>query len=356
MKRLDTTLFIGPNLHSLRPLVRLEVDGEGAAPLSPDELGTRLQHIWPKPHPWPAMAECLTEFADRESSLHWAQAIGLVANFGQGMAPDSDLMYWHQSRGAESEQGETEKAVIYIEAKLPLAGQSSALFGLEVAQSLFSKTVPEEGERLEVELQRSFSRLVRRRQKKEYNNITQLLVDSALARGVPVSQYFLDSPIAVMGQGCHRQRMMECFGDSTSVIANSIARDKSFTADLLMNVGVPVPLQRRVRTRAELRQAVKEIGFPLVIKGRTGSKGDSVTTNIRSNDQIEAAIEKVRDIGQEVLVERHIEGEDFRLTIIDGKLVAAARRVPAHVIGDGKQSIAELIDEENLRRANLDSH
>ena len=355
MKRLKHTLFTGPNLHSTRALVRLDVDGEGSAPLSKEELATRLHHIWPEERSWPVLADCLTRLAEDEGCLHWAQAIGFIGVFGQLMAPDPGLLYWHRHLDEDAEGNETDKFAIFIEARLPLTGEASAKFALEVTHSLFQQTALEEGENLRLQLRRYLALMARRRRGKEYNNITRLLVNTALARGVPVSQYFSDSSTAVMGHGCRRRRMKECFGDSTSVIANSIARDKAFTAHLLSNIGVPVPKQRQVRSRAELDKAIEDIGFPLVIKGRTGSKGDSVTANIRSREEVHAAVKKVRDAGQEVLVERHIDGEDYRLTVIDGKLVAAARRVPAHVIGDGKQSIADLIAEENERRTNWDS-
>ncbi len=349
MKRHSLSVFIGPNLHSRRPLVRLEIAEEGTPPLRPTELSSRLERIWPKGERWAAMASLLTDLAEAEDELDGVAAIGLVAHFTQGMALNPDLKHW---REPASEAGRT---LVFVEAEWPRPARLSALFACEAMRLLFDAEQPEDAEQTRTELARLWRRFAKERQGREFNNITTLLTECARKRGVPVSPYFPDSPMAVLGQGCHRRRMVECFGDSTSLIANLIARDKTFTAGLLASVGVPVPKQHQVLSQADLDRAIEDIGFPLVIKGRTGSKGDSVTANIRSPEEIPPAVEKAKQAGQEILVENHVAGEDFRLTVIDGTLIAAARRVPAHVIGDGRQSVAELIAAENERRANWDS-
>ncbi len=349
MRRHSLSLFIGPNLHSRRPLVRLEMDAAGTKPLTPSELTARLEQTWPKGERWAEMADLLTDLAEAKGELDGMAAIGLLAHFTQGMVLNPDLKYWHESA---SESGRT---LLFVEAEWPRPARLSALFACEAARLLFDAEQPEDAETTRAELARLWRRFARERQGREFNNITTLLTDCARKRGVPVSPYFPDNPMAVLGQGHRRRRMVECFGDSTSLIANLIARDKTFTAGLLASVGVPVPKQRQVLSQDDLDRAIEDIGFPLVIKGRTGSKGDSVTANIRSPEEIPAAVEKAKQAGQEILVENHVAGEDFRLTVIDGKLIAAARRVPAHVIGDGQQSIAELIAAENARRATWDS-
>ena len=127
-------------------------------------------------------------------------------------------------------------------------------------------------------------------------------------------------------------------------IAESIAQDKNLTRDLLSGIGVPVPEGRPVESADDAWEAAEEIGVPVVVKPQDGNQGRGVTTNLSSKEQVVRAYEIAYEESPSVIVEKYIPGCDYRLLVIGGQLIAAARREPAHVIGDGVHTIQQLID------------
>jgi cyanophycin synthetase len=108
-----------------------------------------------------------------------------------------------------------------------------------------------------------------------------------------------------------------------------------------------VPLGKQINTETQLKQVIKDIGFPLVIKPLNGNQGRGITTNIITNEQANKAFKLAQTISKDVIAERYINGQDYRLLVIDYKLAAVAKRTPAMVMGDDKSTIGELIDKTN---------
>ncbi len=113
---------------------------------------------------------------------------------------------------------------------------------------------------------------------------------------------------------------------------------------MLDAVGVPTPKGQSVSSPEEAVEAAEEIGYPVVIKPQYGNQGRGVATNLQCKEQVIAAYAAARQEGSSIICEKHAPGDDYRLLIIGGKLIAAARREPAHVIGDGTHTIKELIN------------
>lgn len=176
---------------------------------------------------------------------------------------------------------------------------------------------------------------------------TGSIVDAAVVRGIPYRRLTRGS-LVQLGWGSKQRRIQAAEIDCTSAIAESIAQDKDLTKLLLRAAGVPVPLGRPVDSAEDAWIAAQEIGLPVVVKPLDGNQGKGVAVNLQSQESILAAYAVARDISHEVLVERFLPGQDFRFLVVGKQLVAAARRDPAHVIGDGEHSIAELIAEVNL--------
>ena len=172
---------------------------------------------------------------------------------------------------------------------------------------------------------------------------TKAIVNAAVARGIPWRRLNRHSLIQ-FGFGAKQRRIMASETDRTTAIAESIAQDKNLTRDLLAGIGVPVPEGRPVESAEDAWEAAEEIGVPVVIKPQDGNQGRGVTTNLSTKEQIIRAYEIAYEESSSVIVEKYIPGCDYRLLVIGGKLVAAARREPAHVIGDGVHSIQQLID------------
>jgi len=184
---------------------------------------------------------------------------------------------------------------------------------------------------------------------------TGAIVRAAEARGIP-SRRLTDGSLVLLGHGSRARRIWAAETDRTSAIAESIAQDKELTKSMLAAVGVPVPEGRSVESAEEAWEAAQAIGLPVVVKPRKGNQGRGVSTGLRTREAVLAAYDFARLQEDEILVERQVEGHDFRLLIIGGRLISAARRVPPSVTGDGQHTIQELVDLENRNPKRGEDH
>ena len=149
------------------------------------------------------------------------------------------------------------------------------------------------------------------------------------------------------GHGRWQQRIQATTTGRTSNIAVELASDKEETNSILRDLGLPVPEQRIVRSATEAVRAAGRIGYPVVVKPLAGNHGRGVSINLRTPDEVRVAYDKAREHGRTIVIESHIEGFDHRLLVINGELVAGAKRVPGHVVGDGKHTIEALVETVN---------
>ena len=175
---------------------------------------------------------------------------------------------------------------------------------------------------------------------------TGAIVDAAVARGIPFRRLTSGS-LVQLGWGSKARRIQAAELDVTSAVAESIAQDKDLTKRLLHAAGVPVPLGRPVADVDDAWKVAEEVGLPVVVKPQDGNQGKGVTVNITTRAQLEAAYAAALQYGDEVMVERFLPGHDFRLLVVGHQLVAAARREPPQVLGDGVHTIAQLVDIVN---------
>ncbi|MDQ7988291.1 MAG: cyanophycin synthetase [Candidatus Dactylopiibacterium sp.] len=175
---------------------------------------------------------------------------------------------------------------------------------------------------------------------------TGSIVWAAVARNIPYRRLTSGSMVQ-FGWGSRQRRIQAAEIDRTSAIAESIAQDKDLTKKLLEAAGVPVPKGRPATTLAEALVVAGEIGYPVVVKPQDGNQGKGVTVNITTAAGVEAAWATAHAISDEVLVEKYLPGHDFRMLVVGDKLVAAARREPPLVIGDGVQTVRALVEEVN---------
>lgn len=175
---------------------------------------------------------------------------------------------------------------------------------------------------------------------------TGSIVDAAVARGIPYSR-MTEGSMVRLGWGSKQRRIQAAEMDVTSAIAEAIAQDKELTKKLLAAAGVPVPGGRSVADADDAWAAAQEIGLPVVVKPNDGNQGKGVTVNITSKEQLLKAFAVAKEFRDDILVERFMPGNDFRLLVVGDRLVAAARRDPPKVVGDGKHTIAELVAQVN---------
>ena len=174
---------------------------------------------------------------------------------------------------------------------------------------------------------------------------TGAIVEAAVARGIPFRRLTQGSMVQ-FGLGSRQRRIQAAEIDSTSAVAESIAQDKDLTKKLLRAAGVPVPHGRPASDPDDAWAAALEIGLPVVLKPQDGNQGKGVTVNITTRAHLDIAFRAAAEHG-EVLVERFLPGCDFRLLVVGDKLVAAARREPPQVVGDGVNTVHELVDIVN---------
>jgi cyanophycin synthetase len=184
---------------------------------------------------------------------------------------------------------------------------------------------------------------------------TGSIVQAAVMRGIPFRRLTSGSMVQ-FGWGSRQRRIQAAETNHTSAIAESIAQDKDLTKKLLNAAGVPVPMGRVVSSAEEAWAATQEIAGPVVLKPRDGNQGKGVAVNITAREQVMAAFEVAAKICSEVIVERYLPGHDFRLLVVGNQLIAAARRDPPQVIGDGVRTIRQLVDQVNSDPLRGDGH
>jgi cyanophycin synthetase len=183
---------------------------------------------------------------------------------------------------------------------------------------------------------------------------TGAIVHAAVARGIPFRRLTQGS-LVQLGWGARQRRIWAAEVDSTSAVAESIAQDKELTKQLLRAAGVPVPWGRPVHSAEDAWAAAEEIGLPVVVKPRDGNQGKGVTVNIVDRDHLELAYRVASEYGQP-MVERFLPGSDFRLLVVGDRLIAAARREPPQVVGDGVHTVGQLVEQVNADPLRGDGH
>ncbi|MDD4930331.1 MAG: cyanophycin synthetase [Gallionella sp.] len=175
---------------------------------------------------------------------------------------------------------------------------------------------------------------------------TGSIVEAAVRLGVPYRR-LTGGSLVQFGWGSKQRRIQAAETDQSSAIGEAIAQDKELTKKLLEAAGVPVPQGRPVTDAEDAWRAMCEIAGPVVVKPLDGNQGKGVTVNIVTREHLNIAYDAAARIGSEVLVERFIPGSDFRMLVVGRQLVAAARREPPMVIGDGVQTVRELVEQVN---------
>ena len=189
---------------------------------------------------------------------------------------------------------------------------------------------------------------IKKAQRHAFGPSTASLVAAAEERDIPwlrLNKYSL----VQFGHGKHQKRIQATITSETNHIAVEISCDKEDTHNLLNDLGLPVPQQHMIYSPREAVSAARRIGYPVVVKPLNANHGRGVSINLNSAEEVETAFEVAREQGtsRAVLVESYMTGFDHRMLVVNNELVAVAKRVPGHVIGDGKHTISELIDIVN---------
>lgn len=354
MKIVSTNVYVGPNVYAHFPVIRHVLDLGALEHWPSTRLGEAF--IQPLLDCLPGLHEHGCSFREpggfirrlREDEGTWlGHVMEHVAIELQNVA--GSPVTFGRTRSIEGKPGFYSMIYQYHDKEV---GQAAGKLALELIFSLLPAEVrPADAPPADWDFDEHRDEFIRYAQRRTFGPSTASLVRAAEARDIPWIRLNRHS-LVQFGHGRYQQRIQATTTGLTSNIAVELASDKEETNQVLRDLGLPVPQQRMVYTAKEAVRAARRIGYPVVLKPLAGNHGRGVSINLRSPEEVETAFEKAREHGRTVLVESHIEGFDHRLLVINGELVAAAKRVPGHVIGDGVNTIERLVEiiNEDPRR------
>jgi cyanophycin synthetase len=343
MKILEPRVYRGPNLYALWPVIRLRLDlGEleefptGKLPGFVERLLALIPSLCGHGCSYNEDGGFVRRMGEDEGTWlghvleHVAIELQVLAgtpvNFGK-------------TRSYGLPKGQYHVVYSYVEEAVGLAAG-------DLARRLICHILPPEREACDpspFDFQAELEKLVRTVQRYALGPSTAALVRAAEERDIPWIRLNEDSLIQ-LGYGKYQKRIQATVTSVTRHIAVEIASDKRLTHRILEQLGLPVPRQATVYGAEEAAAEAERLGFPVVVKPLDGNHGNAVSINLKSAGEVRAAFEKAREVCRRVIVESCQPGNDYRILVIDGRAVAAARRVPGHVVGDGRHSVAELIE------------
>ena len=349
MKIVSTDVYVGPNIYAHFPVIRHVLDLGELEDWPTGRLGSDF--IDPMLELLPGLNDhgCsyrepggfVRRLTDDEGTWlgHVMEHIAIELQNVAGSA-----VTFGRTRSIDGQAGRYSMVFQYKDVAV---GREASELALKLIHSLVPDAVkPAEAPDDDWDFAKERDGFIRFAQRRAFGPSTASLVAAAEERGIPWLRLNRHS-LVQFGHGRYQQRIQATTTGRTSNIAVELASDKEETNSILRDLGLPVPKQRIVRSATEAVRAAGRIGYPVVVKPLAGNHGRGVSINLRTPDEVRVAYDKAREHGRTIVVESHIEGFDHRLLVINGELVAGAKRVPGHVVGDGKHTIEALVETVN---------
>ncbi len=348
MRVLDRSVFVGPSLYAHFPVIRLELDlGELEA--------------WPTARLGSAFIDALVAALPglAEHGCSYREPGGFIRRMREGEGTWLGHVLEHVAielqniAGEDVTFGKTRSvdkpgvySVVYEYAQRE-EGIAAGELGLRLLASLLPPELRERGAVPDDwEWNAARDAFIRYAQRRALGPSTAALVRAAEERDIPWLR-LNDQSLVQLGHGKYQQRIQATVTGRTPHIAVELAGDKEETNKILGALGLPVPRQELVQTEEAALRAAQRLGVPVVTKPYNGNHGRGISIKLSSEDEIRAGFAAAREHSRSVIVENYVSGDDHRLLVVNGELVAATRRTPGHVVGDGRRTIAELVDAVN---------
>ncbi len=355
MRVLETRVYRGPSPYGYRPLIRLTMDLEeleqhpsGELPEFNERLvaliPTLQEHGCSYGEPGGFIRRLHETNAEGKKGTWLGHVVEHIALELQCLA--GTPVTYGKTRSVPGKTGVYYVVYSFVEEQV---GIEAGELAIVLARSLLPPELPSAlppDERERFDFPRELERLIERAQEIALGPTTASLVEEAHRRGVPAIRLDTQS-LVQLGWGKYQQRIRASVTGRTSNIAVETASDKELTIRLLGDVGIPVPRHILVRSADEAVEAAERLGYPLVTKPLDVSHGRGITLRLMNAEDVRKGFAVASQYTSSVLVETFLEGKDYRVLVIDGKVVAVAERVPAHVVGDGEHTIGELIEIVN---------
>lgn len=344
----ETRVYRGPNLYGYQPMIRITLDLEELEAYPSDRLPgftDQLLALIPTLH---------------EHGCSYGEPGGFVRRLREGTwighIIEHIALELQCLAGTEVSRGKTRSVpdqpgvyyVVYAYAE-ERVGLAAGELAMRLVRSLLPPELPSAlpaDERAAFDFFKERDTLIAHAQDLVLGPTTAAIVDEARKRDIPAIRLD-DASLVQLGYGKYQKRVRASITSRTSNIAVETASDKALTIRLLSDVGIPTPRHTVARTADEAVRAAAELGFPLVTKPLDVSHGRGISLNLSSPEEVRWGYEIASEYNPRVLVETFLEGKDYRVLVINNKVVAVAERVPAHVVGDGEHTIGELVDIVN---------
>lgn len=338
MKLIETRVYRGPSPYGYRPLIRMTLDLEtleeypsnkipGFVPALLAGVPSLQEHgcSYGEPGGFVRRLEDGTWFGHiaEHVALELQCLAGTPVTYGKTRTAGRDGVY-HVIVSFEEER----------------VGRRACELALAYLCSILPKDFPDH--RAPVDLSKEVDELARLAERVALGPSTRSIVEEGKRRGIPTLR-LNDQSLVQLGWGVHQQRIQATVTSKTSHIGVEIAQDKDLTANLLGRAGLPTPRHERAYDADEAVEIAERLGYPVVVKPMDLSHGRGVALNLTDGASVRDAFEKAYDLSSYVLVEEFFEGNDHRVLVIGDRVVAVSERVPGHVVGDGKATIAELV-------------
>ncbi|MDP1801775.1 MAG: cyanophycin synthetase [Bacteroidota bacterium] len=222
--------------------------------------------------------------------------------------------------------------------EIDTAGTYAAKAAVRIAEKLISGD--------EYDINEDIAQLRKIKLRKGFGPSTFSIIAEAKKRNIPFRS-MENGSLIMFGQGVNQKMIRASMTSDTSSLGVDTAGDKEETKRLLSKAYIPVPSGNVAYTEEELKVVISEMGFPIVIKPINGNHGRGITTNIQTLEHAIKAFQIAKTVSNEIIIEKYIEGDDYRFLLVNYKLVAVAKRTPAMIMGDGVSSIQQLIDQTN---------
>ncbi|MES2125176.1 MAG: cyanophycin synthetase, partial [Gemmatimonadota bacterium] len=348
MKILDRAVYVGPSLYAHFPVIRLRLDlGELEA--------------WPTSRLGPAFIEPLLAALPglHEHGCSYGEPGGFIRRLSEdegtwlGHVLEHVAIELQNVAGIKVTFGKTRGAgpVGVYDVVYEYEQRDEGLEAGELALRFLTSLLPEEcrparGIPDDWDFATARDAYIRFAQRRALGPSTASLVHAAEARDIPWMRLNAFS-LVQLGFGKYQQRIQATVTGRTSHIAVELASDKEETNKLLATLGLPVPRQELVQAADDAVRAARRIGYPVVVKPYNGNHGRGIAIHLTTDDQVREAFAVAQGISRSVIIENFVTGDDHRLLVVDGELVAATRRTPGHVVGDGQSTVTQLVDIVN---------
>jgi cyanophycin synthetase len=348
MRILDRSVYVGPSLYAHFPVIRLELDLGELEAWPTGRLGSDF--VDDLAAALPGLAEHGCSYGEpggffrrmREDEGTWlGHVLEHVAIELQNIA--GEHVTFGKTRGAGPAGVYT---VVYEYAQRD-EGIAAGELGLRLICSLLPDLIrPADGVPDGWSWPEARDEFIRFAQRRALGPSTASLVKAAEARNIPWLR-LNDQSLVQLGHGKYQQRIQATVTGRTPHIAVELASDKEETNKILATLGLPVPRQELVQSEAQAVRAAQRIGFPVVTKPYNGNHGRGISIRLTSEEEVRQGFAAAREHARSIIVETFLEGDDHRLLVVNGELVAATRRTPGHVVGDGEHTVAGLVELVN---------